>query len=41
MMQHHSVPSPIVPEARLRHDMGEGQGGGGLQNIEGGDSPHP
>ena len=24
----HSVPSPIVPEARLRHDVGEGQGGG-------------
>jgi DNA ligase-1 len=22
------VPSPIVPEARLRHDVGEGQGGG-------------
>jgi len=24
----HTVPSPIVPEARLRHDVGEGQGGG-------------
>jgi len=23
-----SVPSPIAPEARLRHDVGEGQGGG-------------
>jgi hypothetical protein len=22
------VPSPLVPEARLRHDVGEGQGGG-------------
>jgi hypothetical protein len=25
---HYVVPSPIVPEARLRHDVGEGQGGG-------------
>jgi hypothetical protein len=23
----HIVPSPIAPEARLRHDVGEGQGG--------------
>src|SRR5262245_15822060 len=26
-----TVPSPIVPEARLRHDAGEGQGGGDLR----------
>jgi methylglutamate dehydrogenase subunit C len=25
--QGHGVPSPVVPEARLRHDVGEGQGG--------------
>jgi hypothetical protein len=28
------VPSPIVPEARLRHDVGEGQGGGDRRTSE-------
>ncbi len=31
----HIVPSPIVPEARLRHDVGEGQGGGESQSRVG------
>ena len=35
------VPSPIVPEARLRHDVGEGQGGGDFRTFYGGDFPHP
>ena len=29
-----AFPSPIVPEARLRHDVGEGQGGGDGRTIE-------
>jgi cell division protein FtsL len=35
----HAVPSPIVPEARLRHDVGEGQGGGDRRTSEVGGGP--
>ena len=35
------VPAPIVPEARLRHDVGEGQGGGYSRTIEVGTPPTP
>jgi 16S rRNA (guanine527-N7)-methyltransferase len=35
------VPSPIVPEARLRHDVGEGQGGGDGRTSEVGIPPTP
>ena len=36
-----SVPSPIVPEARLRHDVGEGQGGGDGRTSAVGIPPSP
>ena len=36
-----SVPSPVAPEARLRHDAGEGQGGGDCRTSKIGSSPHP
>ena len=35
------VPSPIVPEARLRHDVGEGQGGGDRRTSAAGVPPTP
>ena len=35
------VPSPIVPEARLRHDVGEGQGGGDCRTFNVGIPPTP
>jgi 16S rRNA (guanine527-N7)-methyltransferase len=37
------VPSPLVPEARLRHDVGEGQGGGDCRtfNVEAPPTPTP
>jgi nucleoside triphosphate diphosphatase len=35
------VPSPIVPEARLRHDVGEGQGGGDGRTFIAGIPPTP
>jgi 2,4-dienoyl-CoA reductase (NADPH2) len=35
------VPSPIVPEARLRHDVGEGQGGGDRRTSKAGIPPTP
>jgi ATP diphosphatase len=35
------VPSPIVPEARLRHDVGEGQGGGDGRTFIVGIPPTP
>jgi nucleoside triphosphate diphosphatase len=35
------VPSPIVPEARLRHDVGEGQGGGDRRTFIAGIPPTP
>jgi 2,4-dienoyl-CoA reductase (NADPH2) len=36
-----SVPSPIVREARLRHDVGEGQGGGDCRTFAVGIPPTP
>ncbi len=36
-----AVPSPIVPEARLRHDVGEGQGGGEPQRVGSPPTPSP
>jgi urea transport system permease protein len=36
-----SVPSAIVPEARLRHDVGEGQGGGDGRTLADGVPPTP
>jgi isoleucyl-tRNA synthetase len=36
-----SIPSPIVPEARLRHDVGEGQGGGDARTSAVGVPPTP
>jgi formamidopyrimidine-DNA glycosylase len=37
------VPSPLVPEARLRHDVGEGQGGGDCRtsDVEVPPTPNP
>jgi len=35
------VPSPLVPEARLRHDVGEGQGGGEPPALVVGSPPTP
>ena len=35
------VPSPLAPEARLRHDAGEGQGGGDSRTSQVGDPPTP
>src|SRR6476660_5109069 len=35
------IPSPIVPEARLRHDVGEGQGGGDGRTFIVGIPPTP
>jgi formamidopyrimidine-DNA glycosylase len=35
------VPSPIVPEARLRRDVGEGQGGGDCRTVAEGIPPTP
>ena len=35
------IPSPIVPEARLRHDVGEGQGGGDRRTSAVGIPPTP
>ncbi|HJZ44574.1 MAG TPA: flavoprotein, partial [Hyphomicrobiaceae bacterium] len=35
------VPSPIVPEARLRHDVGERQGGGDRRTLAVGVPPTP
>ncbi len=35
------IPSPIVPEARLRHDVGEGQGGGDCRTSIAGIPPTP
>jgi hypothetical protein len=37
----HSVPSPVAPEARLRHDVGEGQGGGDCRTSKVGSPPTP
>jgi len=36
-----SVPSPVMPEACLRHDVGEGQGGGDGRTLEVGTPPTP
>ena len=36
-----SVPSPLAREARLRHDVGEGQGGGDGRTSEVGTPPTP
>jgi hypothetical protein len=37
----HAVPFPVAPEARLRHDVGEGQGGGESQTSNVGSPPTP
>ncbi len=41
--ERHSVPSPIMPKACLRHDVGEGQGGGESQtwNVAVPPTPNP
>jgi len=36
-----AVPSPLVPEARLRHDVGEGKGGGDRRTLAVGIPPTP